>query len=89
MEDLVSIKTFVKQNEVILSLLNGLVFRNFFRVKKSNFLKDKFSLIKILKGARIPGNCVIGACSVVEKGDLKENSIIAGNPAKTVRTQIN
>ena len=39
----------------------------------------------ILKGSRIPSNCVIGANSVVIGNYFNENSIIAGNPAKTIK----
>lgn len=45
--------------------------------------------VTILKDACIPNNCVLGACSVVGKGDFPENSILAGTPAKTIRTGIN
>ena len=40
----------------------------------------------ILKGARVGNNCIIAAGSIVLKGDYPENSIIAGNPAKVVKT---
>ena len=39
----------------------------------------------ILKGAIIPNNCVIGACSLVSKGKFEENTIIMGTPAKCVK----
>ncbi len=39
----------------------------------------------ILKGAKIPSNCVIGANSVVTGSRFIENTIIAGNPAKTLK----
>jgi acetyltransferase-like isoleucine patch superfamily enzyme len=42
----------------------------------------------ILKGATIPDNCVIGACSLVTKKEFKENCVIAGNPAKIVKENI-
>lgn len=43
----------------------------------------------ILKGARIPDNCVIGAGSIVTKKFMEENCIIAGVPAKVVKHGIN
>jgi acetyltransferase-like isoleucine patch superfamily enzyme len=39
----------------------------------------------ILKGTIIPSNCVIGANSVVTGNCFLKNSIIAGNPAKTIK----
>lgn len=39
----------------------------------------------ILKGSSIPSNCVIGANSLVSGGDLEENSIIVGNPARSIK----
>lgn len=39
----------------------------------------------ILKGSMIPSNCVIGACSVVSGNKFEENTIIVGNPAKSVK----
>lgn len=39
----------------------------------------------ILKGAAIPSNCVIGACSLVSGKHFENNSIIAGNPAKSLK----
>lgn len=40
----------------------------------------------ILKGARIGDGCVVAARSVVLKGDYPANSIIAGYPAKVIRS---
>jgi len=40
---------------------------------------------KILKGVRIAKNNIIGTDSVVTKSFLKENVIIAGNPAKIIK----
>jgi acetyltransferase-like isoleucine patch superfamily enzyme len=40
------------------------------------------------KNSVIPNNCVVGAYSVVTKAFEKENSIIAGNPAKVVKENI-
>lgn len=42
----------------------------------------------ILKGAFIPSNCVVGACSLVNKSFDKQNCILAGNPAKIIRENI-
>ena len=44
--------------------------------------------VTILKDADIPSNCILGACSVVGKGSFEENSIIAGVPARTIRTGV-
>jgi len=41
---------------------------------------------KILKGATIPDNCVVGANSVVTAGSkMQSNSLIVGSPAKSVK----
>lgn len=45
------------------------------------------SNVRICKGVRIGDNAVIAACSVVTK-DVPANSIVAGNPAKVVKTDI-
>lgn len=37
----------------------------------------------ILKGTKIPSNCVIGACSFVSGDKFEENTIIVGSPAKS------
>lgn len=42
----------------------------------------------ILKGAKIGGNSVIAANSLVIKGDYPENLLIAGNPAKVIKQEI-
>ena len=42
----------------------------------------------ILKGSRIPDNCVVGASSVITKEFSDNNCIIAGNPAKVVKREI-
>ena len=44
------------------------------------------SNVTILKGATIGAGCVIGAGSVVLKGQYPANSLLAGNPAKVVKT---
>ncbi len=43
---------------------------------------------KILKGVNIPNNSVVGMCAVVNKNFVKENTIIAGFPAKVVQENI-
>ena len=40
---------------------------------------------KVLKGATIPDNCVVGANSVVTSIPLEPNSLIIGSPAKSVK----
>ncbi|MCC7440249.1 MAG: acyltransferase [Bdellovibrionales bacterium] len=40
----------------------------------------------ILKGARIGNGCIVGTGSVVSRGEYPDRSIIAGNPAKIVKT---
>lgn len=44
--------------------------------------------IIITKGTVIPDNCVIGAGAVVSGKFTEPNTVIAGNPAKVVRTNI-
>ncbi len=39
----------------------------------------------ILAGTKIGNRCIIGACSVV-KGEFPDNSVIAGVPAKVIKT---
>lgn len=43
----------------------------------------------ICKNTKIPSNSIVGACSVVTKRFEEENVIIAGNPAKIVKRNIN
>lgn len=43
----------------------------------------------ILKGANIPNNCVVGYSSICTRNILQENSLIAGCPARVVKTNIN
>lgn len=44
---------------------------------------------KVLKGAKIPDNCIVGANSIVTKAFEEKNCIIAGSPAKVVKTGVN
>lgn len=44
--------------------------------------------VKILKGAHIPDNCVVGSSSIVTKKFQEQNSVIAGIPAKVVKSGI-
>ena len=45
------------------------------------------SNVRICKGVRIGKNSIVAACSVVTK-DVPANCIVAGNPAKIVKTDI-
>lgn len=42
----------------------------------------------ILKGAKIPSNCVIGANSLIASEYCQSNSIILGNPSKIIKNEI-
>lgn len=42
--------------------------------------------VSILKGAHIGDNCIVATGSVVTKGEYPHNSILAGNPAKVVKS---
>lgn len=44
--------------------------------------------VKILKNAQISNNTIIGAYSVISKKFIEENTILAGNPAKIVKNNI-
>ena len=44
--------------------------------------------VTILKGVTIPCGCIIGAKSLVTKSPDEANSLIAGTPAKSIRTSI-
>lgn len=45
--------------------------------------------VTILKNVNIEDNCVVAANSVVVSGVYPANSLIAGNPAKVIKTSIN
>lgn len=45
--------------------------------------------VTILKGSQIPSNSVIGACALVNKEFNETGVIIAGNPAKIIKHNIN
>ena len=45
--------------------------------------------VSVLKGAKIPNNSVIAKGSIVTKQFEKENVILAGTPAKIIKTNIN
>lgn len=42
-----------------------------------------------LKGSKIPDNCVIGANTLVSKNLDRTNCVIAGNPARIIKSEIN
>lgn len=42
----------------------------------------------ILKGAVIGDGCVVGAMTLINKPVVGENSIIVGNPARIIKTDI-
>ncbi|MCJ8319613.1 MAG: acyltransferase [Colwellia sp.] len=44
--------------------------------------------VKILKGSVIPNGCVVASNSVVCSTFLEENTLIAGNPAKVIKSNI-
>lgn len=45
--------------------------------------------VTLLKGSYIPNNCIVGYGSIVTKKFNKENCIIAGYPAKTIKENVN
>ena len=45
--------------------------------------------VKIIKGAVIPDNAVIGAGAVVSGEFTEQNVIITGNPAKVIKRKVN
>jgi len=59
---------------------------------KSIYISDHVWLgkyVMILKGVSLPENCVVGARSLVTKSFDKKGSVIAGVPAKVIKTGIN
>lgn len=44
--------------------------------------------VVVMKGVKIPDNCVVGACSVVTKPLTEENAIYAGSPAKKIKSNV-
>ena len=44
--------------------------------------------VSILKDVSIPDNCIIGIGSIVLEKEFEKDSIIAGAPAKSIRTQV-
>ena len=44
--------------------------------------------VKLLKRAKIPANTIVGASSVVSKPFTEQYTLIAGNPAKVVKSNI-
>ena len=42
----------------------------------------------ILKGTVLPDNCIVGACSLVNKKFIENNILIAGTPAKIIRKNV-
>lgn len=47
------------------------------------------SRVTVLKGAVIPNGCVVAANTVVNKEFTEENCLLAGNPAKVVKRNVN
>lgn len=44
--------------------------------------------VTVIKDVVIPNNCVIGACSLVCKGKFNPHTVIAGMPAKPIKSNI-
>jgi len=44
--------------------------------------------VKVLKGSKIPRGCVIASNSVVCSSFIEENALIAGNPARIIKSNI-
>ena len=42
----------------------------------------------ILKGVTLECGCIVGACAVVTKSCMEENTALAGNPAKPIKTGV-
>ena len=45
--------------------------------------------VTILKGSRIPDECIIGSHAVVTGSKYNKHDIIAGNPAKIIKANAN
>ena len=44
--------------------------------------------VSVLKGASIPNGCIVGAKSMVAAGTFPEKSLLAGIPAKVIRSNV-
>ena len=44
--------------------------------------------VTILKGTIIADDCILGACSLLTGKNYPTNCVIAGNPAKVVKTEV-
>lgn len=44
--------------------------------------------VKVLKGANISSDSIIGACTIVTKGNYESKSVYAGNPIRQVKKNI-
>ena len=44
--------------------------------------------VTCLKGVFVPPDCVVGACSLLNKKYVEPNSIIAGNPGRVVKNDV-
>ena len=46
------------------------------------------SRVEMCKNAILPNNTIVGACSLVSKKFINEYTIIAGNPAKIIKENV-
>ena len=46
------------------------------------------SNVNVMKGSFLPSNCIIGTGSLIHKRFENENCIIAGNPARIVKYEV-